>query len=321
MKLTSLRAPRRPPTLRASAALTALRGTTHRAPLDEIGWSRRCSAFGPAPIFHTGGARGADEEAAMAEVPSVVGRCWTGLPVGGATDPARAPDVSSAVLEGGAGPSLVLLHGPGEFAGKWRGIDPGLSPDHRVIAPRPAGPRRARMRGGGRRRRGCWPGWAGSSKRTCPSPPVLVGHVLGGALAARFAASIAGGPSRLVLVDSLGPRAFRPRPRFALTMVGFLARPTEHSSERFMRQCSYDLDGLRSAWATAGRRTGRTTWSSPAARPHARWRGCSSTSACGRSLTPSCRGSRLRRVSSGGATTGRRRCGSPRRPPRATAGR
>jgi pimeloyl-ACP methyl ester carboxylesterase len=82
-------------------------------------------------------------------------------------------------------------------------------------------------------------------ERTCPSPPAIVGHVLGGALAARFAARWPGRLSRLVLVDSLGLAAFRPRPRFALTMVGFLARPTEHSYDRFMRQCSYDLDGLR----------------------------------------------------------------------------
>jgi pimeloyl-ACP methyl ester carboxylesterase len=28
-------------------------------------------------------------------------------------------------------------------------------------------------------------------------------------------------------------------------MIGFLARPTERSYTRFMRQCSFDLDGLR----------------------------------------------------------------------------
>lgn len=52
-------------------------------------------------------------------------------------------------------------------------------------------------------------------------------------------------PARLVLVDSLGLAPFRPRPRSAITMAGFLARPTERSYERFMRQCSYDVDGLR----------------------------------------------------------------------------
>ena len=28
--------------------------------------------------------------------------------------------VSTAVLEGGAGPPILLLHGPGDFAGMWR---------------------------------------------------------------------------------------------------------------------------------------------------------------------------------------------------------
>ena len=49
----------------------------------------------------------------------------------------------------------------------------------------------------------------------------------------------------LVLVDTLGLARFRPAPKFALTMIGFQARPTERSYERFMRQCSLDLDGLR----------------------------------------------------------------------------
>jgi hypothetical protein len=30
--------------------------------------------------------------------------------------------VSTAVLEGGAGPPIVLLHGPGDFAGMWMRI-------------------------------------------------------------------------------------------------------------------------------------------------------------------------------------------------------
>jgi pimeloyl-ACP methyl ester carboxylesterase len=86
---------------------------------------------------------------------------------------------------------------------------------------------------------------AGLIERTCPSPPVLVGHVLGGAIAARFAIRHGDRLSRLVLVDSLGLAPFRPKPMFALTMIGFLARPTERSYARFMRQCSFDLDGLR----------------------------------------------------------------------------
>jgi pimeloyl-ACP methyl ester carboxylesterase len=79
----------------------------------------------------------------------------------------------------------------------------------------------------------------------CSAPPTIVGQVLGGALGARFAATRSNRLSGLVLVDSLGLGRFRPSPRFALTMAGFLARPSERSYNRFMRQCSFDLDGLR----------------------------------------------------------------------------
>jgi len=86
---------------------------------------------------------------------------------------------------------------------------------------------------------------SGLIERTCPAPPVLVGHVLGGAIGARFAVNHSDRLSRLVLVDSLGLARFRPAPKFALTMLAFLTRPTGRTYTRFMRQCSFDLDGLR----------------------------------------------------------------------------
>jgi pimeloyl-ACP methyl ester carboxylesterase len=45
-----------------------------------------------------------------------------------------------------------------------------------------------------------------------------------------------------VLVDALGLGPFRPAPRFALAMVGFLARPTEHTRDRLLGQCILDVD-------------------------------------------------------------------------------
>src|SRR5215211_394460 len=153
--------------------------------------------------------------------------------------------VSTAVLEGGDGPPLVLLHGPGEFAAKWLRVIPELVTTHRVIAPDlPA--------------HGASQGPDGSPdiefvlswldqliERTCTSPPVLVGHVLGGAIGARFAVDRGDKLERLVLVDALGLGRFRPAPRFVLTMLGFQARPSERTYNRFMRQCSFDLDALR----------------------------------------------------------------------------
>jgi pimeloyl-ACP methyl ester carboxylesterase len=153
--------------------------------------------------------------------------------------------ISTAVLEGGEGPPIVLLHGPGESAANWRWVIPGLAERHRVIAPDlPAhGSTEAPDDGldAGRMLR-----WLGELiERTCGSPPALVGHVLGGAIGARFAIEAGERLSHLVLVDSLGLARFRPSPRFALGLVGFVARPSERSYERFMRQCAFDLDSLQ----------------------------------------------------------------------------
>jgi pimeloyl-ACP methyl ester carboxylesterase len=158
----------------------------------------------------------------------------------------RLAGIPTALLEGGEGPPMVLLHGPGEFAEKWLRALPELVTTHRVIAPD-------------------LPGHGASGvpdetldealvldwldaliEQTCPSPPVLVGHVLGGAIAARYAIARGDRLAHLVLVDTLGLAPFRPKPAFALTMMAFLTRPTEASYTRFMRQCSYDLGRLRS---------------------------------------------------------------------------
>jgi pimeloyl-ACP methyl ester carboxylesterase len=80
---------------------------------------------------------------------------------------------------------------------------------------------------------------------TCTSPPALVGQLLGGAIAARFASLHPDRVSRLVLIDTFGLSAFRPAPEFSLALTAFLAQPTEQTHERLWRQCAFDLDGLR----------------------------------------------------------------------------
>lgn len=154
--------------------------------------------------------------------------------------------VSTAVLAGGDGPPLVLLHGPGESAVSWMRVIPRLASTHRVIAPDLPGHGASSVEGRGRMGREEVLSWLGALiDQVCSEPATLVGHVLGGALAARFAVDRGGRLRRLVLVDSLGLAPFRPAPRFALTMLGFVLRPTESSYSRFMKQCSYDLDGLQ----------------------------------------------------------------------------
>ena len=157
----------------------------------------------------------------------------------------RLAGIPTALLEGGEGPPMVLLHGPGEFAEKWLRVLPDLVTTYRVIAPD--------LPGHGASGVPSEPldegrvlAWLGALiEQTCASPPVLVGHVLGGAIAARYAIAHGERLAGLVLVDTLGLAPFRPKAAFALTMMAFLTRPTEASFNRFMRQCSYDLDRLR----------------------------------------------------------------------------
>jgi pimeloyl-ACP methyl ester carboxylesterase len=153
--------------------------------------------------------------------------------------------VSTAVLEGGDGPPVVLLHGAGEFAANWLRVLPDLVRTCRVVVPELPGHGASAVTGdppdAGR-----VAAWLGELiERTCPSPPALVGHGLGGAIAARAAIDQGDRIARLVLVDSYGLSRYRPTPRFTLAVIGALARPTERTQERLFRQCVTDLDGLR----------------------------------------------------------------------------
>jgi pimeloyl-ACP methyl ester carboxylesterase len=151
----------------------------------------------------------------------------------------------TAVLEGGDGPPVVLLHGPGEFAECWLQVIPELVRTHRVIAPDLPGHGASGI-ADAPLDTAAVTAWLGELvERTCPSPPVLVGHLLGGAIAIRFAIGRPDRLGRLVLVDTYGLGRFWPAPRYALAMVAYAARPTEGTQERLFRQCVFDLDGLR----------------------------------------------------------------------------
>ena len=156
-------------------------------------------------------------------------------------------EIPTAVLEAGDGWPLVLLHGPGESAVKFKWNIPGLTTSFRVVAPDLP----AHGASGTGTDRGPLDvervtAWLDELiDQTCAEPPVVVGHVLGGAIAARFAVEHSDRIRHLVLVDSLGLMRFRPSPRFALGLLGFQVRPTEGSYTRFMRQCAHDLDDVQ----------------------------------------------------------------------------
>ncbi|MGH2789229.1 MAG: alpha/beta fold hydrolase [Actinomycetota bacterium] len=201
-------------------------------------------------------------------------RLLEGLPV---TDRRlEVAGVSTAVLEGGDGPPIVLLPAPGEFAALWMRVIPDLVRTHRVIAPDLPGSGASVSDGPPDVRTVLT--WLGELiDQTCAIPPVLVGHTAGGALAARFAVDHSGRLDRLVLVDTYGLARFRPAVKMALSMIPVFLRPTERSVGRAFRHCFVDLDAAR---AEMGER-----WEWMAAYALDRFR-TPSVRAAGRSLGP-----------------------------------
>ncbi len=169
-----------------------------------------------------------------------------GLPV---TD--RRLDISGTstpVLEGGTGAPIVLLHGIGGFAEEWACVVPTLVGNHRVVVPDLPGLGRSR---------------AGSSTldatsvvewlrslidQTCEEPPTLVGHSLGGGIAARFAIAYPDKIRRVVLEDSASLGRFRPSPGLVLAIMRFGARPTRANHDRFLGQVLFDPDLAAAEW-------------------------------------------------------------------------
>jgi pimeloyl-ACP methyl ester carboxylesterase len=153
--------------------------------------------------------------------------------------------VSTAVLEGGDGPPVVLLHSSGEFAALWMRVIPELLTTHRVVAPDLPGHGASEVADGHLDTDHVVAWLAALIEHTCPSPPALVGHGLGGPIATRFAIAHPDRLSGLVLVDAFGLGRFEPVPTFGLALHRFLEQPTEHTRDGLFRQCFVNLDGLR----------------------------------------------------------------------------
>lgn len=153
--------------------------------------------------------------------------------------------VGTAVLEGGEGKPMVLLHGPGAYAAQFLEVIPELVKTHRVIAPDLPGhgasdffdgdllPERVN-------------GWLDDLVEcTCTEAPVLVGYTLGGAIGARYAADHGRRIASLVLVDALGLVQFQPTPEFGAALGAFLAHPDESTHDALWEQCALDYGALQ----------------------------------------------------------------------------
>jgi pimeloyl-ACP methyl ester carboxylesterase len=154
--------------------------------------------------------------------------------------------VHTAVLEGGDGPPLVLLHGPGAYGLQWLRVLPGLLTTHRVVAPDLPGHGESGPLVGAADL-DLVSGWLDDLiECTCPTPPVLVGHTLGGAIAAGFAAERGERLAALVLVDTLGLTEFRPAHEFGVALNEYLSAPGAQTLDRLWGECLFDLPAARS---------------------------------------------------------------------------
>lgn len=153
--------------------------------------------------------------------------------------------ISTAILMGGEGQPVILLHGPGESSVWWMRVIPKLVKTHRVIVPDLPGQGESKVNSDSLDTDLVFR-WLGELiAQTCLYPPVLVGNILGGSIGARFAINHGKQIRKLVLVNSLGLGKFRPAPRFVFGLFRFMIWPTEKNFNRFFPQCMYDVDGLQ----------------------------------------------------------------------------
>ena len=154
--------------------------------------------------------------------------------------------ILTAVLEGGDGPPVILLHGPMANATHWMGIIPGLTATHQVIVLDLPGHGASEVNAEDRIDSGRVMAWLDELiRQSCKTPPALVGQLLGGAIAARYACDHGDRLRRLVLVDTFGLRPFQPAPAFGVALSAFLAQPTERTHTDLWQHCAFDLDALR----------------------------------------------------------------------------
>jgi len=111
-------------------------------------------------------------------------------------------------------PAILLLHGFPSSSHMFRDLIPWLAPHAHVIAPDLPG--HGTSGGDENADADRILAWLGALiDRTCEAKPTLVGQILGGAMAARFAIDHGDRLARLVLVDALGLCPFEPAPEFA----------------------------------------------------------------------------------------------------------
>ena len=170
-------------------------------------------------------------------------RVIEGLPV--TTRRLALAGVSTSLLDGGEGSPIVVLHGQGGFAEIMGGLIAHLVDRYRVIAPDLPGLGRSEVQEGTLDEGGVMR-WLGELiAKTCDQPPILIGHSMGGSIAARFAAKRGDEIGKLILINSgsLGP--FRPPPSLLFALIRMIRKPDHASLHRMQRQIFFNADRVR----------------------------------------------------------------------------
>jgi pimeloyl-ACP methyl ester carboxylesterase len=170
-------------------------------------------------------------------------RILAGLPV--TERRLQVAGVSTAVLEGGDGPPLVLLHGGIECGGAvWAPAISRLADGHSLVVPDLPG--LGESEPVSRLDASTFAEWfADLLRQTCAEEPVLIAHSLAGHLAVRFAADHGDLLRRLVIYAGSGIGPYRLPFRLMVIATRFSVRPTERNAERFDRFAVLDLDLTR----------------------------------------------------------------------------
>ena len=229
--------------------------------------------------------------------------------------------VTTALLESGDGPPLILLHGGIECGGAyWAPVISRLAESHRVIVPDVPG--LGESAPVARLDATAFADWFCELLRaTCQEQPALIAHSLHGSLAARFAVAHGDLLRRLVIYAAPGVGRYRMPLGLRVVAIRFGLRPTERNAERFDRWAFFDFDAARgreAAWLEAFSAYTRAR----AAVPHVkRTMGQRSRSARSRSQTPSSAASRSRPRCCGAGTTASSGSRWPKRRATGSAGR
>jgi pimeloyl-ACP methyl ester carboxylesterase len=157
----------------------------------------------------------------------------------------RSAGVSTAVLEGGDGPPLVLLQGGIECGGVyWAPVISRLAGSHRLIVPDVPG--LGESEPVARLDAATFADWfADLLRQTCKEKPTLIAHSLDGSLAASFAADHGDLLRRLVIYAAPGIGPYRMPLGLRVVAIRFALRPTEQNAERFDRWAFFDFDQAR----------------------------------------------------------------------------